>query len=1055
MIKHCFSKYQKFLFLILLSFTSMVTFGQGSYSTTNWKYNNPKQFGFTIFDVDYFDNNTAIAVGAGGGIAKSTDGGLNWTYGAFTYITSTGIKVAPTFLDVHFVTSSIAYAVGNYSPGGNSQGVLAKTTDAGVTWDVVPNPLYNGKKGINTLWFLNKDTGYIAGQFNTPDSLAKLYFTRNGGSTWDSVASPASNGKTRVGYIANALIPSVLYNIDAKAKDIFRIEFLNDSIGYVIGGGNPLFPAISPRATSATVCTPLTTFLTTGSHNASLVWKFNKGVLTDYSLSKERLGYPGLPALPPFTCTSAYGSITATVQQYRAMNILNDSTLLMMSFNNNIVVKVHTGKNDSTQNINIPGIYEKGKYDVLNNQNPPFGYPPIPAVATLFASNPYNMRRAGNGKIYTGTTGNAFSATPGYLWTSTDAGVTWRSENVYPQGQNYNNFVGSMAIDFAPNGKLLAMGTNGVVGDSVPGGIWRSNYSTLPLSASYSDMEFADCNNGIAAGGGGLTITTDGGATWVERSIPAVINNFGNITSVTYPAPNKVFFSTTIGSVYRSTNQGVSNTPIFGEAGSRLNDLARVGIGAVDSLWVCGSYDVFPVPTASRYGAIYRSFNSGVTWDTVKVGLIGSLYTRFNGIEFPSRTVGYIAGTKGEVYKTIDAGAIWTNISPFASANLTTTYVDVFSLDVNTVFLVGNYFDNVLQQGVKRVYKTTDGGATWTSIAGTLDVLLPNANLSGINMHDVNNGYAYTGSSLFITNNSGATWTQDIAPISAGGLTVTAFAPKIVPAGITMQNRKLFVCGVNSANMLEYGNPANINVNSTETITGGCNIGASGSIVINATGGLAPYTYSLNGGPFQTSNTFSGLTSGNKTITIKDAFCGSLTKTVVIDVKASPAISAGPDKTIVDGDVITLDGSGTAQTVAWNPNTTLTGANTYTPQAKPSTTTTYTITGTAANGCVSTDNTVITVIPYCVKPMNAFTPNGDGFNDRWLVTSGGACTQQVIAKVFNRYGELVYSNDYYNNDWDGKYKGKPVADGTYYYVLQFRLINGNSIPVKGDVTILR
>jgi hypothetical protein len=35
------------------------------------------------------------------------------------------------------------------------------------------------------------------------------------------------------------------------------------------------------------------------------------------------------------------------------------------------------------------------------------------------------------------------------------------------------------------------------------------------------------------------------------------------------------------------------------------------------------------------------------------------------------------------------------------------------------------------------------------------------------------------------------------------------------------------------------------------------------------------------------------------------------------------------------------------------------------------------------------------------------------------------------------------------------YKGKPVADGTYYYAITYRLINGISIPVKGDVTILR
>ena len=360
----------------------------------------------------------------------------------------------------------------------------------------------------------------------------------------------------------------------------------------------------------------------------------------------------------------------------------------------------------------------------------------------------------------------------------------------------------------------------------------------------------------------------------------------------------------------------------------------------------------------------------------------------------------------------------------------------------------------------RRIYKTTDGGATWVDIASNIDLLSPAGNLNGILMHDANNGYVVTPSGvLFKTTNSGTSWTLDLAP-TGSIFTTMAFAPKTVPAGITMQNRKMFVCGVNitGAPIMEYGSPANVNVNSTEIINGSCTAGATGSIVINATGGIAPYTYSLDGGPFQSSNTFTGVTSGNKVITIKDAFCGLMTKTVVVTIKPSPGANAGPDKIIVDGDEVTLDGSGTttSTTIAWTPNTTLTGANTFTPLAKPRVTTTYTMTVTDNNNCVSTDNTVITVIPYCVKVMTAFTPNGDGINDRWLVTTNsGACVKQVIAKVFNRYGELVYSNDFYNNDWDGRYKGKPVADGTYYYVIQYRLINGNSIPVKGDVTILR
>lgn len=423
-------------------------------------------------------------------------------------------------------------------------------------------------------------------------------------------------------------------------------------------------------------------------------------------------------------------------------------------------------------------------------------------------------------------------------------------------------------------------------------------------------------------------------------------------------------------------------------------------------------------------------------------------------IEFPTALIGYAAGNRDTIYKTTDGGATWNKLPlPFPGVTPQITYTDMYALDANTVFLTGNGFPR------KVVIKTTDGGATWTDITGNI-LSFGGPNLNSILMHDANNGYVVSpGGTLFKTNDGGASWTMDLAPTGCI-FTCMAFAPKNVPAGISMANRKLFVSGVNisGAPMMEYGNPADISVNSTEVVTGGCLAGAAGSIVVNATGGIAPYTYSIDGGAFQTSNTFSNLTSGTKTITVKDAFCGLLTKTVVVDVKQSPAVNAGPDKIIVDGDVVMLSGNGVSSpvSIAWTPTSSIiSGANKYTATVKPTATTTYTLAVTAANGCISTDQAVVTVIPYCVKVMNAFTPNGDGINDRWLVTNGASCSQQIIAKVFNRYGELVYSNDNYNNDWDGKYKGKPVADGTYYYVLQFRLINGNSIPVKGDVTILR
>ena len=184
----------------------------------------------------------------------------------------------------------------------------------------------------------------------------------------------------------------------------------------------------------------------------------------------------------------------------------------------------------------------------------------------------------------------------------------------------------------------------------------------------------------------------------------------------------------------------------------------------------------------------------------------------------------------------------------------------------------------------------------------------------------------------------------------------------------------------------------------------------------------------------------------------------TFSKSTSITVIPGPFVDAGPDKTIISGDEVTLDGSGITDPtlISWSPNTNITGANTYTPRVSPPTTTRYFLSVRGNNNCVSTDNALVTVLPYCIKVMDAFTPNGDGMNDRWLVVNnGGVCARQISVGVYNRYGNLVYNNDNYNNDWTGLYKGKPLPDGTYYYVVTYQLLTGSYLKLKGDVTILR
>jgi gliding motility-associated-like protein len=82
--------------------------------------------------------------------------------------------------------------------------------------------------------------------------------------------------------------------------------------------------------------------------------------------------------------------------------------------------------------------------------------------------------------------------------------------------------------------------------------------------------------------------------------------------------------------------------------------------------------------------------------------------------------------------------------------------------------------------------------------------------------------------------------------------------------------------------------------------------------------------------------------------------------------------------------------------------------------------------------------------------MYLFTPNNDGFNDLWELpelASWGRCD----VRVFNRWGKLVFTDDDYNNTWNGLSDGNPVPEGAYYFIIK----TANAGTVKGTVNIIR
>ncbi len=85
---------------------------------------------------------------------------------------------------------------------------------------------------------------------------------------------------------------------------------------------------------------------------------------------------------------------------------------------------------------------------------------------------------------------------------------------------------------------------------------------------------------------------------------------------------------------------------------------------------------------------------------------------------------------------------------------------------------------------------------------------------------------------------------------------------------------------------------------------------------------------------------------------------------------------------------------------------------------------------------------VVVTIEDIVNAPQVFTPNDDGYNDRYMITGLDRYPENSFV-VFNRWGNVVYERNNYANDWDGKsnskYKigGKPLPVGVYYYILKY------------------
>lgn len=117
---------------------------------------------------------------------------------------------------------------------------------------------------------------------------------------------------------------------------------------------------------------------------------------------------------------------------------------------------------------------------------------------------------------------------------------------------------------------------------------------------------------------------------------------------------------------------------------------------------------------------------------------------------------------------------------------------------------------------------------------------------------------------------------------------------------------------------------------------------------------------------------------------------------------------------------------------------------------------TYSVCLTARHLSGCTD-TICIDVPARVLPLldipNAFSPNGDGKNDKVYVRGFGI--KRMIWRIYNRFGQVVFEATNNRDGWDGKYKGVLQPMDAYGYTLDAEFVDGQKLRKTGDITLIR
>jgi gliding motility-associated-like protein len=234
----------------------------------------------------------------------------------------------------------------------------------------------------------------------------------------------------------------------------------------------------------------------------------------------------------------------------------------------------------------------------------------------------------------------------------------------------------------------------------------------------------------------------------------------------------------------------------------------------------------------------------------------------------------------------------------------------------------------------------------------------------------------------------------------------------------------------------------------------------NGSIKATASGGTGKYSYYIRPGLYINQNgSFYNLQAGIYTLTVIDENQCNFDTVVTISPSLTPL-----QTTMTKGDLgcygkgvegwanANISGGEPPYTVVWSTNPVQT-----TEKAENLMYGYYFVDILDANGCNIKDTVFIDPGTCCEEVFipNAFTPNGDGVNDLFRVTTS-AGIELIQFAIFDRWGNRIWHTYDFRRGWDGSYKGAQESMNTFHYIFHYKcLTDGNTYMRKGDVNLIR